>query len=259
VAARLERSPSTRFLSEKLGRIPGVSQTLTGYRRPFASLAHAKDALGAADNRGHLSPDNINVHLNLAEHPRPSDYAAFFYLAPHAPHMRRLFDIGGSVGNLFYYYTRYLRLHPDAEWLTMDLPEVVEVGRRIAEQRNASRLRFTTDFDDAEGSDLMIASGSLHYFSEPLPVMISRLRRRPRHVLVNRTPMTGRTDFATTQDARTYRVACMVYNRAHFIKLFEDIGYRLVGQWEAPELSINIPLHPRHSVKAYTGMFFTAD
>jgi hypothetical protein len=24
----------------------------------------------------------------------------------------------------------------------------------------------------------------------------------------------------------------VVYNRAHFIKLFEDIGYRLVGQWE---------------------------
>jgi len=173
--------------------------------------------------------------------------------------MRRLFDVGGNVGNLYYYYTKYLPFHPDAEWLTMDLPAVVEVGRRIAKQRNASRLRFTIDFSDAEDSDLIIASGSLHYFSEPLPAMIGRLRRRPRYVLVNRTPMTTRSDFATTQDARTYRVACMVYNRAHFIKLFEDIGYRLVGQWEAPELSINVPLHPKHSAKAYTGMFFIAE
>ena len=259
LVAQLEKSPSTRFLSEKLGRIPGLAQTLTGYRRPFATLAHAKDALGAAENRGHLSPDSISAHLNLSEHPRPSDYAAFFYLAPHVPHMRRLFDVGGNVGNLYYYYTKYLPFHPDAEWLTMDLPAVVEVGWRIAEQRNASRLRFTTDFSDAENSDLIVASGSLHYFSEPLPAMIGRLRRRPRHVLVNRTPMTDRPGFATTQDARTYRVACMVYNRAHFIKLFEDIGYRLVGQWEAPELSIDIPLHPGHSVKAYTGMFFIAD
>jgi putative methyltransferase (TIGR04325 family) len=173
--------------------------------------------------------------------------------------MKRLFDVGGNVGNLYYYYTKHLQFHPDAEWLTMDLPAVVEVGRRIAKQRNASRLRFTIDFSDAEDSDLIIASGSLHYFSEPLPAMIGRLRRRPRHVLVNRTPMTARPDFATTQDAGPYRVACVVYNRAHFIKLFEDIGYSLVGQWEAPELSMRIPLHPEHSVKTYTGMFFTAD
>jgi hypothetical protein len=49
----------------------------------------------------------------------------------------------------------------------------------------------------------------------------------------------------------------MVYNRARFIKMFEDIGYRLVGQWEAPELSIYIPFYPEHSVKAYTGMLFS--
>ena len=257
--ARLEISPSTRLLSERLGRIPGVSQTLTGYCRPFATLAHAKHALGAAENRGHLSPESISVHQNLSEQPRAIDYAAFYYLAPLVPHMRRLFDVGGNVGNLYYYYTKYLPFHPDAEWLTMDLPAVVEVGRRIAKQRNASRLRFTTDFSDAEDSDLIIASGSLHYFSEPLPAMIGRLRRRPRHVLVNRTPMTARPDFATTQDAGPYRVACVVYNRAHFIKLFEDIGYSLVGQWEAPELSMRIPLRPEHSVKTYTGMFFTAD
>ena len=143
------------------------------------------------------------------------------------------------------------------EWLTMDLPAVVEVGRRIAEQRNASRLGFTTDFSDAENRDLIIASGSLHYFPDPLPTMIGRLRRPPHHVLVNRTPMTDRPDFATTQDAGSYRVACMVYNRAGFIKMFEDIGYRLVGQWEAPELSIDIPFYPKYSVKAYTGMLFS--
>ena len=227
--ARFEKSPSARLLSERLGRIPGVSQTLIGYRRPFETLANAKNALGTSENDGHLNKDSIGVHLKLSEQPRNSDYAAFYYLAPHVPQIRRLFDVGGNVGNLYYYYTKHLQFHPDAEWLTMDLPAVVEVGRRIAKQRNASGLRFTTDFSDAEDSDLMIASGSLHYFSEPLPVMIGRLRRRPRYVLVNRTPMTARSDFATTQDARTYRVACMVYNRTHFIKLFEDVGYRLAG------------------------------
>lgn len=257
LVARLEKSPSTRVLSERLGSIPGVQRTLTGYRRPFATLAHAEDALGIAKNRGHLSPDSINVHLKLSDRPRPSDYAAFFYLAPYAPHLKRLFDVGGSIGNLYYYYTEYLPFHPDAEWLTMDLPAVVEVGRRVAEQRNASGLRFTTDFSDAEDSDLIIASGSLHYLPDPLPVMIGRLCKPPHHVLVNRTPMTDRSDFATTQDATSYRVACMVYNRARFIKMFEEIGYRLVAEWEAPELSIDIPFYPKHSVKAYTGMLFS--
>ena len=141
--AHLEKSPSTRLLSERLGRIPGVSQAVFGYRRPFETLTHAKHALGTSENDGHLSQDSIRVHLKLSEQPRASDYAAYYDLAPHVPHMKRLFDVGGNVGNLYYYYTKHLQFHPDAEWLTMDLPAVVEVGRRIAKQRNASRLRLS--------------------------------------------------------------------------------------------------------------------
>jgi putative methyltransferase (TIGR04325 family) len=252
---RLGRSPSTRLLLEKLG----APQMLVGYRRPFATLEAAQQALGKSGGQGHASQESISAHVNLSEQPRISDYPAFYHLAPHAPQIRRLFDVGGCIGNLYYYYTRFLQLHPDAEWLTMDLPAVVDEGRRIAQERNATRLKFTADFSDADGSDLMIASGSLHYFDEPLPAMIGRLGKRPRHVLINRTPMTDRPDFATIQENRTYRIPCVIYNRARLISLFEGIGYRLVDQCEAPELSMSTPLYPEYTVKTYTGMFFAAD
>lgn len=239
-----------------MGSIPHLDELLVGYRRPFGSLDAARQALGLGADLGHANKLNVDLHASLASEPRESDFAAFYYLAPHAPNIRRIFDFGGNVGNLFYYYPQYLSFPEGFAWDVLDLPEVMAAGREIASSRAAHQLLFSGDFANASGADLFIASGSMHYFDTPLPRLIGELSEPPRLVLVNRTPITNGEPFATVQDAGAFRVPCMVYNRNDLIAGFRQAGYTLLGIWPACELSLQIPMHPEQSVDAYTGFMF---
>ena len=233
----------------------GCTPFLVGYRRCFATLEAAQSALGSHTGDGHSNRRNIDIHAALSDRPRESDYAAFYHLMPRVQGVRSVFDLGGNIGNLYYYYRRYLDWPADLRWRVMDLPDVIEAGRRTAKERQASGLSFTTRFDDASGCDLLIASGALHYFAEPLPEMIKRLECKPRYVLINRTPFTTGPAFATVQDAGSFRVACMVYNKPELLRQFELMGYRTIDEWEAAELSLTLPLDPERSPGPYAGMF----
>jgi len=116
-------------------------------------------------------------------------------------------------------------------------------------------LSFASSIAEAAGSDLLLASGSTHYFDTPLWNLIAPLAARPTYVVVNRSPMTDRATFATVQDGKAYRVACTVWNRAEFTHGFSGIGYRRVAEWEVPELSLRVPFRPDATL-GYTGMLF---
>jgi putative methyltransferase (TIGR04325 family) len=239
-----------------LDAIPGATRVLVGYRRPFATLDDARQSIAQAPADGHSTTRNCALHAGMSTKPRPSDYSAFYYLSEPAKDCKRVFDLGGNVGNLFYYYPSFVPFPRDLEWTVLDLPDVMAEGRRLATQRSATALQFTERFSDADGADLLIVSGSMHYLNAPLSDMISDLKRRPRYVLINRTPLTDGAAFATIQDAVEFRVACMVSNRSNILQLFASLGYRLVGDWDAAELSVPLPLHPKQTVHAYSGLFF---
>src|SRR6516162_3322356 len=98
---------------------------VVGYRRTFGSFAEAEKyaARFARVLVGHEHPDNIAYHSGLADSRlRESDYPVLFYLAPLANDLRRVFDLGGNVGNLFYALQTELRFPEPLEWLVYDLP-----------------------------------------------------------------------------------------------------------------------------------------
>ena len=136
----------------------------------------------------------------------------------------------------------------------LDLPKHRDHGLTLARERGAHRLSFTTEWGDLEGAELAIASGSLHYLAAPLPELLRRFSQPPHYVLINRTPLTDGEPFATVQDAGSFRVACMVYNRADLLRGFAAAGYEVVDEWETPELSLAVPGFPEHDVPAYRGM-----
>ncbi len=121
--------------------------------------------------------------MSMGEVARPSDYAALFHIQPLLPSIRTVFDFGGNAGNLFYCYSRYLQLPPDLIWTVYDLPKNRIVGAQIATEKGEKRLRFTGELSEADGVDLFIASGALHYFEQPLPDMIAGLRQLPRYII----------------------------------------------------------------------------
>jgi putative methyltransferase (TIGR04325 family) len=194
--------------------------------------------------------------MEAADKAYPSDYPALFHIQTVLPHLRSLFDFGGNVGNLFYCYSKYLELPPELIWTVYDLPKNNEIGEQLARNHGETRLRFTDQFSHADGTDLFIACGSLHYFEQPLALMIAGFLTKPRYVLINRTPLIDGPALATVQDGGTHRAACILYNRTHLIREFEAIGYELVDTWWATERSLIIPCYPDRSSHAYSGMFF---
>lgn len=253
---RFSNRPIGKTILSWARRHDALVSALVAERRPFPDLGSAIDCVRGRDQGGHLNSYNTALHAQLASKPRPSDYAAFYNLVSRCSSIHRVFDLGGNVGNLFYYYSRHLPFPGDLVWTVHDLPEVIEEGRKIAAGRSgAERLAFTTDLSAAAGADLFLSSGSLHYFEEPLADMLARVGATPRYILINRTPLIEGPTTATVQDAREFLAPCILRNRTELIAGLEAAGYRLVDSWEAQELSLTLPFHPELSARYYSGLF----
>ncbi|MFM0081190.1 methyltransferase, TIGR04325 family [Paraburkholderia sediminicola] len=238
-----------------------IFRWMLGYRRSFRTLDEAERAVRPYAKGGHEHPVNsaLQFELNQFELNRvakPSDYAAFYYLRDRIPCIKKIFDMGGNVGNLYYRYRDYLPLRPDAIWTVYDLPDNILRGRALASEKNVDNLQFTDDLQQAEGLDLLIVSGALHYFDKPLPEFIENIKQRPKYILINRTPLTEGPEFAVVQDyAGMIRVACKVYNRSKLVADFKRLGYEVLGEWQAAELGLTVVDRPSSSVGAYTGLW----
>ena len=237
---------------------------LVGYRRTFGSFAEAERYVArfARVLVGHEHPDNIAYHSGLADSRlRESDYPVLFYLAPLAPDLRRVLDLGGNVGNLFYALQTELRFPEPLEWLVYDLPMMRSSGAELARKRNEPRLQFTEELTRASGCDLLIASGCLHYFERPLAEMLATLEAPPRRLLTNRTPCLreeagGSEDLITVQDNDTYIVPSKVHNVRKLVESLAAAGYTLRASWPVYERHLWIPLYPDLSSKHYRGFYF---
>lgn len=225
-----------------------------GYQRPFDRLEDAEAAVLAYSTQGHAHHSNAEMHLDLNKVARPSDYAALFHLQRLLPNINILFDLGGNVGNLYYCYTSYLTFTERFSWKVLDLPENTTRGRNLALNRGANQLSFANTWSEANGSDILLISGALHYLKETLASMLTNLDRPPKYILINRTPITDGNPFATIQDAGNFRVACMVHNRQSLLRQLENVGYLLEDSWQATELALRTPADPNHTVPSYSGL-----
>jgi len=91
----------------------------------------------------------------------PYDYPALFWLRPALLDAKRVFDIGGHIGVHYYAYERYLRYSPDLIWQICEVPAIVKAGAEQARRRGISNLIFTSSLDDVDGTDILLASGSI--------------------------------------------------------------------------------------------------
>jgi putative methyltransferase (TIGR04325 family) len=205
---------------------------LVGYRRTFPTFQQAEVYASHFQFVGHQHPDNIAHHSAEANQLRESDYPALFHLAPVAAELRRVFDLGGSVGNLFYSLSRELKFSHHLDWVVYDLPLMRKAGSSLAEARHEYRLRFTDTLAAASGSDLFLASGCLHYFEKPLEEILASLEELARRVLINRTPCARRAgaddeDVITIQDNYSYFVPSIIHSDTRLIESLKKLGYHL--------------------------------
>jgi putative methyltransferase (TIGR04325 family) len=96
----------------------------------------------------------------------PSDYPVMFWLARLLPDAKLLFDLGGNVGNRYLAFRSHLTYPDNFTWLVNDVPEVVALGRTLAQQEAAPHLLFTTDFARLREADILLASGVLQVLED---------------------------------------------------------------------------------------------
>lgn len=227
-------------------------------RIAFENFDQAWEAAAHDRYAGHET-ESIDIHLGLMDKLRPSDPPVLKHLTSIASRGRMsVLDFGGNVGNVYYSYRQHLPASCEVEWVVVDLQAVTSVGARLARERNATELRFINSLNDATRSvDVLLASGSLHYWEESVASWLSSLPQLPSHVIVNRSPIhETHPTFITVQQTQTYAVPCVVRNRAELIQSFAQQGYQLMDAWVAPELSLTFTLFPGLSVHQYSGFYF---
>ena len=226
------------------------------YRNTFPSFAEAQSSASKYIAAGHEHPDEIRYHTSIADSVRESDYPVLFHLAALAAGLRRVFDLGGHVGNLFYAYQHKICFPSDITWTVYDLPHKRPFAETLAAERNETRIRFADNPAEASGADVFIASGSLHYFEQPLDEILRTLELLPPHVFVNRTPFSTGSSLITVQDNRSYLVPCTLHSRPELISGMARLGYELVSEWPVHERKLCVPLYPDLTAHTYKGFYF---
>jgi putative methyltransferase (TIGR04325 family) len=221
----------------------------------YASLDEARGAIPDGAPASYDNGASSELYRERTERVYLHDYPVLFWMNELLPKVRRVFDLGGHVGIARYAYEPYLPRLPDLSWTVCDVPAVVEAGRRLATARRPRGLGFTSTYEDADGADVLFASGVLQYLPAGfLGDLLARLPSPPPHVIVNITPTTPEETFYTLNNIGTAICPYVVVNERAFLAGLVRSGYRLADDWSAPDKKCVIPLHPGRN-PTYRGFY----
>jgi putative methyltransferase (TIGR04325 family) len=235
------------------------SRNCTGcFRGVYKSFAEANLAAPKNKPLGFNCPEYAQEFKDRLTKVFSFDYPMLFWLSGLMAKGCRIFDLGGHAGTHFYAYAKYLTYPPGLVWVVCDVPEITQAGEELARKNNQPAISFTNRIQDASGSDIFIAAGSLQYIeSPPLPVMLSKLERKPLHLLINKLPLYHGEQFVTLQNGGVAFHPQYVFNREVFIQSLISLGYRVKDMWSVETHSGHIPFHPERSFQYHSGLYLT--
>ena len=115
-----------------------------------------------------------------------------------------------------------------------EIPEVVKAGKNIAIQQDSKNLSFTTKFSEAEGSEIFLTCGTLHYLEVTLPDLLETLQVKPKHLLIHNVPFSDGESFTTLQNIGYAYCPYKVQNRSEFVNALMLLGYKLIDTALSP-------------------------
>ena len=187
------------------------------------------------------------------------DYPALFWLHEwvRSRPCERVVDLGGSTGIKFRAFEPLLGLSETSRWLVVDVEAVAKLGRRLAEDEGLSdRLAFSSEWADASGCDVLLASGSLQYLPRSLGELLDALEEPPARVVVNTTPVHAERSFFTLNSIGTAVCPYRVTARDELIEQVSAAGYVLRDSWRNPGKELRMPYAPELSLQHYAGFCF---
>jgi putative methyltransferase (TIGR04325 family) len=201
----------------------------------YATWHEALSAIPAGRPVGYDNPETATF-LGSESPMLPSEYPVLFWLASLLREETQVFDFGGYLG-LSYRWGKPYGFYPaNLRWTVYDVPAVVRAGEAMLLRAPDPHLAFTEHFAEAASAGVLLASGSLQFDEQPFATRLGDLSAKPRHLLINKTPLTHR--------------------HADFVASIEALGYRLIDTWKNPELGCFIAFHPEATIDAFDGFYF---
>lgn len=219
----------------------------------YASFADAAAAAPPTKPLGYDNPEAAAMYDARLDRVHAADYPVLYWLHRIGP-VSGIVDFGGHVGVAYYAFRPYLEHQwHDVTWTVIDVPAVVARGEALALSRGARALRFSVS-SALEQADVWMAAGSLHYVEDQPSAIISRMRRPPRYVLLNKVPLTDGDSYVTLNSIGTAFCPYAVRNRDAFERDLTDAGYVVRDRWRNEELSCTPFDAPSRAVQGYSGM-----
>jgi putative methyltransferase (TIGR04325 family) len=185
----------------------------------------------------------------------PGDYPVLFWLSQILKPGSRVFDLGGGLGQCYYAYQDFLQFPSEIRWTVCDVESFLSRGPELAREREAPNLFFTTEPQQADGVQIFLSNGALHYIEPDLSEILSRLEALPQHILINRVPMYSGEPYYTQQNTPHSYSVNKVMNESQFVQGIEGLGYEQVDRWKLPR-TLHVPFHPERFVANFRGFYF---
>ena len=167
-----------------------------------------------------------------------------------------IFDFGGNLGNQFYSFEKKIG-HVIRRWVVCEVEVLSKCGKNIRDQKNARKLDFITDLNEATNIDIFFASCSLQYVNSIDPCYIlNRLPEKPKYLIINRIPLTKGKTVVSLQNGHILYCPQYFYNDQGYWARFQEIGYKLLEKWEDHSAKCIIPHETRLHVPYYYGACF---
>jgi putative methyltransferase (TIGR04325 family) len=209
----------------------------------FRSAAEANALLPPHLRSTYDNSDLTNINADSFATLHLFDWPILFHFERllHDGNLNCVTDFGGHVGVKYYAYRERLRFPDSCTWQVVDVPAMVEAGRRHSLTMDASHLTFSACLNRTLPCDFLFCSGVLQYVDETIAEIIGQLPEKPRTIAINKLPVIDADGFFTLENFGKVKIAYQIFNAAEHQDLMRHSGYTLRDRWHIPFRDFNIP------------------
>lgn len=239
-----------------LARLHYLAPMRLRFQGVFANRDAAVAAVPSKYTVGYDNDNVVDLNFDWMCKVAPWDYPVILWLNKLLPDNPRLLDAGGHMGTKYRAFQPYIDLSA-VDWTIYDVPAITRAGETRAREEGLTSLRFISDLEGCDTPDILLASGLLQYLDMPLEALFKQLPQPPKHVILNKVALHDRDTLFTLENFYSGLVPFQIRNESAFRKELEKLGYRIVDEWEIPDLTHNIPTHPEVGSFINKGFYLT--
>jgi putative methyltransferase (TIGR04325 family) len=229
------------------------------YRGVFKTFHEAKQAIPASVHSGYENAEQPIIYSQDFNSTNKKVLNWLHSIFTEQPEQASLFDLGGNIGITYHAYQKYAHQNNistpcNLRWVVCDVPATIQMGKELLSHPDSRWLSYTVNFEDADGSNILITCGTLQYIETPLAELIARLKVRPQHILINLVPFYNGETYVTLQNIVSAVCPYKIQNQVEFLASLKMLGYELIDSWQT-ERTCFIPFHPKQFTSAYHGFY----